>query len=45
VIVEGAITQETPRAVDATTLGEALRRTAAAHPDLVAVRSSTMRFR
>lgn len=29
----------TPDAVDATTLGEALRRTAAAHPDLTAVRT------
>ena len=31
--------QQTPRAVDAATLGEALRRTAAAHPNLVAVRT------
>jgi long-chain acyl-CoA synthetase len=37
--MESAIVQETPRAVDAATLGEALRRTAAAHPNLVAVRT------
>ncbi|HEY4277899.1 MAG TPA: long-chain fatty acid--CoA ligase [Conexibacter sp.] len=33
------ITTAVPDAVDATTLGEALRRTAAAHPDLTAVRT------
>lgn len=38
--MEGStIPAATPQAVDAATLGEALRRTAAAHPDLVAVRT------
>jgi long-subunit acyl-CoA synthetase (AMP-forming) len=38
--MEGStIEAATPHAVDAATLGEALRRTAAAHPDLVAVRT------
>lgn len=38
--MEGStIATDTPQAVDAATLGEALRRTAAAHPDLPAVRT------
>ncbi len=38
--MEGStIAASTPQAVDAANLGEALRRTAAAHPDLTAVRT------
>jgi long-chain acyl-CoA synthetase len=37
--MEGSTVADTPAAVDAATLGEALRRTAAAHPHVVAVRT------
>ena len=37
--MEGSTVADTPAAVDAATLGEALRRTAAAHPHIVAVRT------
>jgi long-chain acyl-CoA synthetase len=38
--MEGStVATQAPQAVDASTLGEALRRTAAAHPDLLAVRT------
>jgi long-subunit acyl-CoA synthetase (AMP-forming) len=38
-MANASVQETSPRAVDAATLGEALRRTAAAHPNLVAVRT------